>query len=375
MHQPSHTFARITSRLVRIGGANRATLVLAAGVLFATVPTVPAHAQHPVLEEDFSDGVEGWTGSGDFFWDALSGHLTPNGSARNMDSGGHTIFSPCIRVDDEAVDWPQFSFGFSVRASVDGHFNSSTASYRDPECTDPESLFSQNAFLPAGQFIRFTGTGWPTSHNARSIRTAIVVTPTSPGFFSTLVDDYVLTFDGPDELLQNARFHDDTAGWLHWWGDSMSHNPLDGHLSALGSAEVDGSTSGYAGIGSACLDWTAQPYPEEGFHTAASIKPPGNATEPIAAIYVDSFGAPNCQSPLGRQSFGFEAIAGEWSRHHVDFEPLAGARSVRVIAAAIGVPNGGTTLIDDLTLYSTYSTTIFIDGFEDGLGNWTLSTP
>lgn len=54
---------------------------------------------------------------------------------------------------------------------------------------------------------------------------------------------------------------------------------------------------------------------------------------------------------------------------------MAGTQSVRVIAAALGVPNGGTTLIDDLTLYSTYSTTIFIDGFEDGLGNWTLSTP
>lgn len=79
--------------------------------------------------------------------------------------------------------------------------------------------------------------------------------------------------------------------------------------------------------------------------------------------------------PTGAPVFSFEAIAGEWSRHHVDFVPVAGTQSVRVIAAALGVPNGGTTLIDDLTLYSTYSTTIFIDGFEDGLGNWTLSTP
>lgn len=341
-----------------------ATLALIALLTTAT-PTLAGY-QHDAYNETFSAGVAGWTGNGDFFFDGFYGDLTPNGAARNLGSGNHVIQSPCIRVDGNAVDFPDYALQVSIRASVAASANVKMEFYYDTNCTDLSGPGSGDVSLPADTFQRFTA-DFPIYQNERSVRLFVTVTPNVASYFSSFVDDFRLIQYGPKELLQNVRFHDDTSGWNLWWGDTFSHIDSDGNLSPGGSAQVDGHVDTFAGIGSECVD--VRDLPGRSFHVGASIKPPSNAPgTPISGMYVDLFANPDCTSSLGNTQAAAYTNPGEWSRVQGDIQLSEGTQSLRVIVVTYGASDGGTTLFDDATLYST---AIFTDGFESGdLGSW-----
>lgn len=340
-----------------------ATLALIA--LTTTATPVLAGYQHDAYNEPFNSGVAGWTGNLDFFFDGFYGDLTPNGAVRNLGSGNHVIQSPCLRVDGHAVDFPDHSIEISIRASVAATANVGAEFFFDTNCTDVSGPGNGNLELPANSFQRFVA-DFPIYQNERSVRFTITVTPDVASYFSSFVDDARLIHYGPEELLQNVRIHDDTSPWNLAWGDTLTHNSSDGHLSPNGSAQVDGHIDNFAGIRSECVD--ISDVPGNSFHVGVSVQPPAGAPgTPISGMYVDFFANPDCTSFLSNGQAAAYTNPGEWSRVQGDIQVPEGTRSLQVIPVTYG-PDGGTTLFDDATLYST---AIFTDGFESGmLSSW-----
>ena len=184
--------------------------------------------------------------------------------------------------------------------------------------------------------------------------TVVLLANETPDGGTVLFDDATLTFSHRDtELFDNPDLSAGTAPWVLRWGDSMTHNNGDGHLTINGSAQVMGHAGdGLSGIETTCMDISNRA-PLDEYHVGASFKPGLDANAPKLVIFVDFYSTVDCSGALGANQIQHTGSPGSWSRSDGTFSPLVGTKSIRVVFGSSGTQDGGITLFDDLTLSLT----------------------